>query len=222
MERIPEPELMTEDDQAKAYALADFEEAHQRMLEAFGERFPSLRHSGHAIDLGCGPGDIACRFAERYPGWRVDGVDASPAMLGYGSVIMDRYPGVEKRVRLVEGLLPDCTLPRETYDAVLCNSLLHHLAEPQVLWTAVRRLAGSGAPVLIMDLIRPAERGLVDDLVDQYAAGEPEVLRRDFANSLRAAYRVDEVQSQLAGAQLPWLAVRVLTDRHLVVSGVAP
>ena len=222
MERIPEPELMTEDDQAKAYALADFEEAHRRMLEAFGELFPSLRHSGHAIDLGCGPGDIACRFAERYPGWRVDGVDASPAMLGYGPVIMDRYPGVEKRVRLVEGLLPGCTLPRETYDAVLSNSLLHHLAEPQVLWTAVRRLAGSGAPVLIMDLVRPAEKGLVDDLVEQYAAGEPEVLRRDFANSLRAAYRVDEVQSQLAEAQLPWLSVRVVTDRHLVVSGVAP
>ena len=222
MERTPEPELMTEDHQAKAYALADFEEAHRRMIDAFGELSPSLHRSGHAIDLGCGPGDIACRFAQHYPGWRVDGVDASPAMLGYGSVIADRYPGVATRVRLVEGLLPDCALPRDTYDAVLSNSLLHHLAEPQVLWTAVRRLAGSGAPVLIMDLLRPTVEGLVDDLVEEYAAGEPEVLRRDFANSLRAAYRVDEVESQLAEARLPWLAVRTVTDRHLVVSGVAP
>jgi len=222
MERIPEPELMTEDDQAKAYALADFEEAHRRVLEAFGELSPSLHHAGHAIDLGCGPGDIAYRFAERYPGWWVDGVDASPAMLGYGPVIAGRYSGAATRVRLVEGLLPDCALPRATYDVVLSNSLLHHLAEPQVLWTAVRRLAASGAKVLIMDLIRPAGEALVEDLVEQYAAGEPEVLRRDFANSLRAAYRVDEVQSQLAKARLPWLAVRKVTDRHMVVSGVAP
>jgi SAM-dependent methyltransferase len=222
MERFPEPGLRTEDDQAQAYALADFEEAHNRMIEAFGELSPSLPDNGYAVDLGCGPGDIACRFAARYPGWRVDGVDASPAMLGYGPVIVDRYPGVATRVRFVEGLLPDCALPRETYDVVLSNSLLHHLADSQVLWTAVRRLAGRGAPVLIMDLVRPAAEDVVDDMVEQYAGGEPEVLRRDFANSLHAAYRVDEVKAQLAEARLPWLAVRMVTDRHMIVSGMAP
>jgi len=222
MERIPEPELMTEDDQAQAYASADFEDAHSRMIEAFGELFPSLRHTGHAVDLGCGPGDIACRFAAHYPGWWVDAVDASPAMLGYGPVIMERYPGVETRVSFVEGLLPHCPVPRDRYDVVLSNSLLHHLADPQVLWTAIRRLVGSGAPVLIMDLVRPAAEDLVGDLVDQYAEGEPEVLRRDFANSLRAAYRVDEVDSQLMEARLPWLTAEMMTDRHMVVRGVAP
>ena len=222
MERIAEPELMTEDHQAQAYALADFEEAHRHMIEKFGESFPSLPDTGHAVDLGCGPGDIACRFAARYPGWRVDGVDASPAMLGYGPVIAGRYHGVAKRVELIEGLLPDCPLPREAYGVVLSNSLLHHLADPQVLWTAVRRLAGRGASVLIMDLVRPSTEDVVDDLVAQYAADEPEVLRRDFANSLRAAYRVDEVGSQLAVALLPWLAVGMETDRHMIVSGIAP
>lgn len=222
MERIPEPELMTEDDQARAYALADFEEAHRRMLEVFHDCFPSLPDTGHAVDLGCGPGDIACRFAARYPGWRVDGVDASAAMLGYGPVVMGRYPGVAARVTLVEGLLPHCPVPRERYDVVLSNSLLHHLADPQVLWIAVRRLVGPGAPVLIMDLVRPAADEGVDGLVEEYASGEPEVLRRDFANSLRAAYRVDEVASQLAEARLPWLAVAMVTDRHMIVSGVAP
>ena len=135
MERIPEPELMVEDHQAQAYALADFEEAHRRMLEVFDGIFPSLPDTGHAVDLGCGPGDIACRFAARYPGWRVDGVDASRVMLGYGPVIVERYPGVATRVALVEGLLPHCPVPRERYDVVLSNSLLHHLADPQALWS---------------------------------------------------------------------------------------
>ncbi len=222
MERIPEPELMVEDHQAQAYALADFEEAHRRMLEVFHGFFPSLPDTGHAVDLGCGPGDIACRFAARYPSWRVDGVDASPVMLGYGPVIVERYPGVGPRVALVEGLLPHCPVPREQYDVVLSNSLLHHLADPQALWIAVRRLAGPSAPVLIMDLVRPTANDVVDELVEEYASGEPEVLRRDFANSLRAAYRVAEVESQLAEARLPWLAVAMVTDRHMVVSGVAP
>ena len=221
MERTPEPELMVEDHQAQAYALADFEEAHRRMLEVFDGFFPTLPDTGHAVDLGCGPGDIACRFAARYPGWRVDGVDASRVMLGYGPVIAERYPGVATRVALVEGLLPHCPVPRERYDVVLSNSLLHHLADPQALWIAVRRLAGPGAPVLIMDLVRPTANEVVDELVEEYASGEPEVLRRDFANSLRAAYRVAEVELQLAQARLPWLAVAMVTDRHMVVSGVA-
>lgn len=222
MERISEPELMTQDDQAQAYALADFEEAHSRMIDLFDRLFPSLPESGHAVDLGCGPGDIACRFATRHEGWRVDGVDASRAMLSYAPVIVSRHPAAQKRVSFVEGLLPNCPLPRERYDAVLSNSLLHHLADPQVLWAAIQRLAGPGAPVLIMDLIRPPAEDVVDNLIEQYAAEEPEVLRRDFGNSLRAAYQVDEVEAQLTEAHMPWLSAETVTDRHMMVSGMAP
>ncbi|HET9234400.1 MAG TPA: SAM-dependent methyltransferase, partial [Candidatus Eisenbacteria bacterium] len=57
MERIPEPELMTEDEQARAYAQADFEEAHSRFIALFRETFPEVSE-GTALDLGCGPGDI--------------------------------------------------------------------------------------------------------------------------------------------------------------------
>lgn len=40
MQRVPEPELMSEADQAAAYAAADFEEAHARYPRLFQERFP--------------------------------------------------------------------------------------------------------------------------------------------------------------------------------------
>ncbi|MFN8027415.1 MAG: hypothetical protein U0W40_13990 [Acidimicrobiia bacterium] len=61
----------------------------------------------------------------------------------------------------------------------------------------------------------------MDALVAQYAAGEPDVLVEDFRASLRAAYRPDEVEEQLAGAGLAHnLAVEAIGDRHLVVSGV--
>ena len=56
-------------------------------------------------------------------------------------------------------------------------------------------------------------------LVDEYAEGEPEVLRRDFLHSLHAAYTVDEVRAQLQAAGLEGLSVRATSDRHLVVSG---
>jgi hypothetical protein len=55
-------------------------------------------------------------------------------------------------------------------------------------------------------------------MVGQYAAGEPEILKRDFYNSLLAAFTPQEVEAQLAGAGLN-LSVDVISDRHMVIHG---
>jgi hypothetical protein len=46
------------------------------------------------------------------------------------------------------------------------------------------------------------------------------VLKRDFYNSLCAAFTPDEVRSQLSEASLDCLEVKTISDRHVVVSGV--
>jgi hypothetical protein len=48
---------------------------------------------------------------------------------------------------------------------------------------------------------------------------EAELMRRDFANSLRAAYRPDEIRNQLVAAGLGSLTLDVVSDRHLIVWG---
>ena len=219
MNRIPEPELMETEAQALAYAEANFEEPHNRCIELFRESFPDLAVSGYVVDLGCGPGDITRRFARAYPRAAVHGVDGSATMLASGEKQMRREPELRDRVVLVYGYLPGAPMPRERYDAVICNSLLHHLADPQVLWEAVRRFALPGAPVFAMDLMRPPTEEIARQMTDTYAAGEPEVLRRDFYNSLLAAYTPAEVRAQIEEAGLGYLEVREVSDRHLVVRG---
>jgi hypothetical protein len=105
------------------------------------------------------------------------------------------------------------------YDAGISNSLLHHLAEPMVLWDTLKTALKPGAPVWVMDLLRPASEARARALVRQYADGEPRILQEDFFHSLCAAYRVEEVQAQLARAGLGQLAVEVIGERHLLVSG---
>lgn len=218
MERIPEPELMDDEAQARAYAEADFEEPHGRFIAHLRESFPDLADEGTALDLGCGPGDIALRFARALPRWCVDGVDASPAMLRCGREAVERAD-LQDRVTLVHAHLPQGSAPRERYDLVFSNSLLHHLAAPDALWTCVRRWAPPGTPVFVVDLERPENRERARRLVERYAADEPEVLRRDFFHSLLAAYRVDEVRRQLAEGGLGHLEVSGIGDRHLRVRG---
>jgi len=72
----------------------------------------------------------------------------------------------------------------------------------------------------VVDLFRPETVAEAQRLVNEYACGEPDILRRDFYNSLCAAFEPHEVEAQLATAGLAGLAVDVISDRHLAVHGV--
>jgi SAM-dependent methyltransferase len=218
MERLPEPELMNDAEQAAAYAFADFEQPHARFIELFRETFAAEVIDGAVLDLGCGPGDISIRFVHAFPGCVVHGVDGAAAMLAHGRGRLAKE-GLVERVRLIEGYLPGAALPLAAYDVVISNSLLHHLRDPMVLWQTVKQYAKPDAPVFIMDLLRPAGREQAQALVDEYAADEPDILRHDFFHSLLAAYRSDEVAAQLHTAGLDGLTVQAISDRHLLIHG---
>lgn len=220
MRRIPEPELMTDIDQVQAYAGADFEEPHERFIELLRERLPALPERGTALDLGCGPGDIAARFVRAFPAWQVHGLDGSQPMLELGKRAL-RAAGLDAQVSLHHGHLPGGEAPLDVYDLVYSNSLLHHLADPHVLWQSVVRWSREGGPVFVMDLLRPEAAWEVQRLVETYSRDEPEALRRDFSNSLLAAYRPDEVLVQLARTRQVDLDLQVVSDRHFVVWGSA-
>ena len=220
MQRITEPELMDDQAQAEAYAAADFAEAHSRIVDTFDSYFPGEHVTGHVLDLGCGPGDICFRFAARYPDCSVMGVDGSTAMIRLANARKARESVTADRVRFIEGLLPGASIPEVPFAAIISNSLLHHLHEPMVLWETVLRVASPGTKVYVADLFRPETVAEARRLVNEYAAGEPDILRRDFYNSLCAAFEPHEVEAQLAAAGLAGLAVDVISDRHLVVHGV--
>lgn len=221
MKRIPEPELMDELEQARAYANADFTEPNERFVGYFDVEFPGLR-TGTVLDLGCGPGDIVLRLAQRHPGLTVHGLDGSRVMLSFGAARLFDMHELQGRVQFVEGILPGAQLPLPRYDAVVSNSLLHHLHDPLVLWRGVRELGAPGAAVLVMDLFRPGSTGAAQEIVEAYAGEEPEVLKRDFFNSLCAAFEPQEVREQLDASGLAGLEVRTVSDRHLLVAGRLP
>jgi SAM-dependent methyltransferase len=216
MERIPEPELMEDGEQARAYALADFSEPHDAFVRHFQRLFPFFAE-GRVIDLGCGAADVTIRFARAYPQATLLGIDGAEPMLQLGREAVARA-GLDSRVVLRRLRLPSAALDGD-HDAVISNSLLHHLAEPAVLWRAMAQAARPGAPVLIMDLLRPASPEAALALVRLHAGDAPPVLARDFMNSLLAAYRPDEVRRQLRATGLMHLEVEVVSDRHWLVSG---
>jgi len=217
MHRILEPEVMDDPEQASAYAQADFERENQEFVERFLAAFPDLTE-GHIVDLGCGPADIPIRLARALPRCRITGIDASLPMIRLGKqAIIDA--GLVDRITLQCERIQSLVLP-ELVDAVVSNSLLHHIPNPLRFWLAVKQLARPGGYALVMDLLRPASTDDAAALVDQYAANEPAILRRDFYNSLLAAFTEDEVAAQLAEMNLSRLLIDVPDDRHWLVGGL--
>ena len=221
MKRRPEPELMDSEAQTLAYAEADFNEANSLFTDKFAENFSQLPVNGRMADLGCGPGDIAIRMANAYPGWTVTGLDAGENMLKRARERLD-LESDSSRVSFRLAYLPDDSLERRAWDAVISNSLLHHLPDPQVLWASVVQLGAPGAAVQVMDLKRPETETDAQRLVDEYAADAPDILREDFYNSLLAAYTTLEVATQLVNAGLDHLSIDTASDRHWIVSGRLP
>ena len=249
MERIREPELMDDPLQARVYAEADFASSDQaftnRILALLAdpgrapcalaaEPAPPLAAPPLAVlrilDLGCGPGNISFRLAEALPRAALLGIDGAAAMLALAErqrlAAPERWPRLrfhQARLPLPEGTLDALGEPfAPPYGLIVSNSLLHHLHDPAVLWRAVGRWAAAGALVVVRDLRRPASLEALQELVERHASAAPPVLRRDYAASLAAAFRPEEVEVQLAAAGLTTLRVEALEDRYLEIRGRLP
>ena len=218
MTRVPEPELMDGAAQARAYAQADFSEPN-RLFCALLERQP-LPSDARGRDLGWGPADIPLQLLRAWPQWKLCAVDGSQAMLDHAAARV-AAAGIGERVELVQGRLGRLALPEHGFDLVISNSLLHHLHDPLQLWSEIRLRARPGARVQVMDLMRPDSDADAAALVERYAADAPDLLRADYAASLRAAFTPDEVAVQLQQVALE-LPVEVVSDRHLLVGGRLP
>src|SRR5690349_6368592 len=144
MDRILEPEIMDGAAEADAYARADFADSNQWYADHFTAEYPG--HLRQIIDLGCGPADVTLRVARIAHQAHIVAVDGSAAMLEFARKAV-HGAHLSARVELHLGRLPGLSLPERHFDAVLSKDMLHHLPDPQALWSEVRRLGRPGAAV---------------------------------------------------------------------------
>lgn len=218
MERIPEAaELMLGLEQAQAYAGTDLSQLNAKIIEAFRMHFAEFS-SGEVLDLGCGTADVTIRFAQAYPQATLVGIDGASSMLEMGKArILEA--GLEKRIELRKGHLPNAELGHGRFDALVANSLLHHLDDPAGLWRTVKRCVRAGAPVMVVDLIRPHDPDAARLLVEKYAERAHPQVKQDFFHSLCAAYTVQDLRRQLDAVGFPGMRVEAVDELQMKIWG---
>ncbi len=105
------------------------------------------------------------------------------------------------------------------FDAVMSNSIVHHIPRPLGTLAEMRRVLKPGGLLFVRDLLRPESSAEVERIVDTYAGDENAHQRQLFRQSLHAALTVDEVRDLLRQLSLPEGWVRQTSDRHWTVWG---
>jgi ubiquinone/menaquinone biosynthesis C-methylase UbiE len=114
--------------------------------------------SDHAIDLACGPGTLALRFA-KHVRW-VIGVDFTPAILGRA-----RRSAEADRIGNLFALLADARrLPFRdaSIDVAVTSYSLHHILDPQRVIDEMARVLAYGGRAGVLDMIVPEDTGAAE------------------------------------------------------------
>ena len=165
------------------------------------------------LDLGTGTAQIPVLLCSRQPDVRVWGVDLAASMLAPGTANVDRA-GFSERIQL--GFCDAKRLPFSDgrFAAVMSNSIVHHIPEPAKVLAEAVRVTASGGAIFVRDLARPPDEPTLHRLVDVYAAGANIYQRQLFADSLRAALTVAEMQTIVVSLGYAAADVRMSSDRH--------
>lgn len=227
MQRTLEPEVMNNLDEAVEYNEMDFSEVNRAfvsdLLTFSSTSLPSQYQSSSretidglgndVLDLGTGTARIPVELCKRHPSVRVMASDASVEMLELARYNIELAHLLD-RVQLHHGDAKKLVFHKEYFDAVLSNSLIHHLPDCKNFFAEALRVLRPNGILFVRDLFRPENQTEVERLVELHAANENERSKQLFRQSLQAGYRVNEVAEIIEPLGIPADAIQMTSDRH--------
>lgn len=210
--RVLEPEAMDTPDEAREYDAMD----HAAVNAAFVADFLAAHgpcRGGAILDVGTGPARIPIALARADPLAPVLGIDLARHMLDRARRNVDEA-GLSGRIKLQNVDAKGVPYPDGQFEAVISNSIVHHIPEPAAALAEMARLVAPGGTLFARDLCRPGDEAGLARIVREYAGDESESARALFEASLRAALTLGEMRDLVAALGLPPEGVAMSSDRH--------
>ena len=218
--RTLEPEAMDTPEEARDYDAMDHSAVNSRFVADFLELHGGSR-GGEFLDVGTGPGRIPVLLGKADPGARILGVDLAEEML-----VLARYhvanAGLADRIRLQQADGKRLPFDDGVFEAVLSNTIVHHVPEPGPALAEMARVLAPGGSLFVRDLARPDSLDAVTHLVATYASHEGPEARALFEASLHAGLTVEEVRDLVAPIGIDADSVAMTSDRHWTIAWRRP
>jgi SAM-dependent methyltransferase len=234
LRRTLEPEVMDTAEEAADYDAMDHSTVNRLFVDDFlavlEGAHDSARPVGDAakrntmpkfLDVGTGTALIPIELARRGLPCRITAIDLAGEMLALARKNVDRA-GLADVISLEQVDAKGLHYPDAAFDAVISNSIVHHIPAPLGTLAEMCRVLRPGGLLFVRDLLRPETENFVERLVRTYVGGENPRQQQLFRQSLHAALTVEEVAALLANLGLPADWVRQSSDRHWTIAGRRP
>lgn len=212
LSRVLEPEAMDTPEEARGYDAMDHSTVNARFAADFLAAHGPCR-GGEILDVGTGTARIPIVICQQDPKARVLGLDLAHEMLRVAGQNVEAA-GLLGRIRLEQGDIKALPWPDGGFEAVLSNTIVHHIPEPAGPLAVMARLVEPGGTLLVRDLTRPDTQADLDALVQLYAGAEAPAARQLFADSLRAALTLAEIRAMVRELGHDPDEVQMTSDRH--------
>ncbi len=210
LHRVLEPEVMDSPDEARDYDAMDHREVTARFVD---DLLAAGGVDGDVLDLGPGTAQIPVELCRRHPGVRVLAVDLAESMLEVARANVEAA-GLGERIRLERIDAKRLSYDDGRFDAIISNSIVHHIPEPRTVLAEAARVVKAGGRLMVRDLLRPADERVLDDLVETYTGDANDHQRQMFRESLHAALALEEIRELVAALGFPPNDVEQTSDRH--------
>ena len=225
LQRVLEPEVMDSAEEAVDYNAMDHSHVNRLFVDDFVAAFSTgPAPSGQVIDVfdaGTGTALIPIELVRRDRRFHVTASDLASHMLRVARTNVTAA-GLEHAIELVLGDCKALAIADESYDAVISNSIVHHIPKPKSVLEQLWRITKRGGLFFIRDLARPDGLSTLEDLVQTHAGDANPHQQQMFRDSLHAALTVAEVRSLISELAIPPESVRMTSDRHWTISCLKP
>ncbi len=214
--RVLEVEVMDTAEEALDYNRMDHSQVNQ--LFAIDIRSAGFV-GGDVLDVGTGTALIPveiCRQAKEQPlaeRMRIMAIDLAVEMLNLARYNIE-IAGVRETVQLSQVDAKQMAFSSEMFDAVISNSIVHHIPEPARVIAECARVLRPGGLMFIRDLMRPESEQQIQQFVQLYTGNENGHSQQMFADSLHAALTLDEIRQLVMAVGAPADSVQATSDRH--------
>lgn len=203
-ERVPSQESMDSPAVAAAFnRVATWPQ--MRLLRWYvTRRILRLADQGQAVDIGCGPGHLVFKLAQRAPELHITGIDLSEEVLTQAETYVAQY-GFDDRVTFKKGSAQEIPFPHGSLDLVISTLSLHHWDQPVAVLDEASRVLRPGGVFLIFDLRRDMAAPFYLLLWFATRFIVPKALRQvnEPMGSRDAAYTVPEAVQLIGRSKLP-------------------
>lgn len=225
LDRVLEPEVMDTQEEAIDYDRMDHSHVNKvfvdDFLAALAQASAAPTKPWRIFDAGTGTAQIPIELMRRGISAKIMAADLASQMLIVAKENVVRA-GFDSAI---EPVIRDCKkLPEAdaVFDAIMSNSIIHHIPEPQRVFAEVWRVLKPGGIFFIRDLCRPNDIETLNNLVQTYAGDANAHQQQMFRESLHAALSVAEVRKMVTPLGIPAESIQATSDRHWTLKCVKP